>query len=88
MLRNMETISLSDSDRTLISQLIESNNRLADALTQRKAERVFSCREFAKMIGKSPQTISRYIAQGRIKKAVRGGVIGIPESELQKITAQ
>lgn len=37
------------------------------------------------MVGKSPKTISRYLAQGRIKKGVRDGRVGIPESELRKI---
>lgn len=81
----METHNLSDIDRRLIADLTASNNRLAAALEGQKTEKVYSCKEAAKILGRSPQTISRYISQGRIKKGVRGGVIGIPESELTKI---
>lgn len=85
----METLSiLSDADRALIASLTASNNRLAAALESQKTERVYSCKEAASIIGRSAQTISRYIRQGRIKKGVRGGVIGIPESELMKIKTQ
>ena len=81
----METFNLSNLDRALIADLTASNNRLAAALEMQKHEKVYSCREAAQILGKSPQTISRYISQGRIKKGVRGGVVGIPESELLKI---
>lgn len=81
----METLNLSNFDRELIVELTASNNRLAAALEGQKNEKVYSCREAAQILGKSPQTISRYISQGRIKKGVRGGVVGIPESELSKI---
>lgn len=81
----METHNLSDTDRTLIAELIASNNRLAAAIEMQKTERVYSCKDAAEIVGRSAQTISRYIRQGRIKKAARGGVVGIPESELLKI---
>ena len=84
----METYNLSPFDRSLIAELTASNNRLAAALEGQKTERVYSCKEAAKVIGVSPQTISRYIAQGRIKKGERGGRIGIPEGELNKIKPQ
>lgn len=81
----METHNLSATDRALIADLTASNNRLAAALEGQKTEKVYSCKDAAKLLGKSQQTISRYIRQGRIKKGVRGGVVGIPESELKKI---
>ena len=80
----METHNLSQIDRALIADLTASNNRLAAALEAQRNEKVYSCKEAAKMLGKSPQTISRYLAQGRIRKAVRGGVVGIPQSEIDK----
>lgn len=83
----MEVTNLSEKDRKLIEALTESNNRLAAALESQRSERVLSRSEAAKIIGKSPKTISRYLAQGRIKKGVRDGVVGIPESELRKIQA-
>lgn len=79
----MET-NLSQIDRALIADLTASNNRLAAALEAQRNEKVYSCKEAAQLLGKSPQTISRYLAQGRIKKAVRGGVVGIPQSEIDK----
>lgn len=81
----MEPFNLSQTDRELIAELTASNNRLAAALEGQKVERVYSCGEAARLLGKSPQTISRYVAQGRLKKAVRGGRVGIPESEIFKI---
>ena len=79
----MET-NLSTTDRQLIADLTASNNRLAAALEAQRNEKVYSCKEAAQLLGKSQQTISRYLAQGRIKKAVRGGVVGIPQSEIDK----
>ena len=81
----METTNLSTTDRQLIAELTASNNRLAAALEAQKSERVYSCKEAAFILGRSPQTISRYLAQGIIKKGVRDGRVGIPESELRKI---
>lgn len=80
----METHNLSDYDRALIAGLTDAINRLADAQEVRSAERVYTCKEAAKMLGRSQQTISRYIRQGRISKSERGGMIGIPESEIRK----
>ena len=82
----METYNLSQTDRDLIADLTASNNRLAAALEGQRTERVYSCREVAAILNKSPQTISRYIRQGRIKKGVRGGVVGIPEREIKNMT--
>lgn len=81
----METHNLSQTDRLLIAELTASNNRLAAAIESQRMEKVYSCKEAAELLGKSPQTISRYLAQGRIKKGARGGVVGIPESELKKL---
>lgn len=84
----METTNLSQTDRLLIAELTASNNRLAAAIESQRTEKVYSCKEAAKLLGRSPQTISRYLAQGRIKKGTRGGVVGIPESELKKLIPQ
>ena len=81
-------IYLSDYDRSLIEGLTESNNRLAAALEGQRTENLFSCTEAAKLIGVTPQTISRYIREGRIRKAARGGKVGIPESEIKKLIRQ
>lgn len=81
----METHNLSETDRKLIEALTASNNRLAAALESQQSEKLLTCSDVAKMVGKSPKTISRYLAQGIIKKGVRDGRVGIPESELRKI---
>lgn len=81
----METHNLSDFDRNLIIDLTASNNRLAAALEHQREEKLYSCKEFADLVGVCPQTISRYVRQGRIKKAARGGKVGIPASEIDKI---
>lgn len=81
----MPPFEISTTDRQLIAELTASNNRLAAALEAQKSERVYSCKEAAFALGVTTQTISRYLAQGRIKKGVRDGRVGIPESELLKI---
>lgn len=82
----METLNLSDYDRRLIVALVESNNRLASALGSIKEEKVYSCKDAAKLIGVTQQSISRFIREGRIKKVSRSGKVGIPQSEIDKIT--
>lgn len=81
----METHSFSETDRILIANLTASNNRLAAALEAQIGEKVYTCKEAAQLLGKSQQTISRYLAKGRLKKGVRGGMVGIPQSEIDKI---
>ena len=81
----MPPFEISTTDRQLIAELTASNNRLAAALESQQSERLLTCSDVAKMVGKSPKTISRYLAQGIIKKGVRDGRVGIPESELRKI---
>lgn len=84
----METHNLSEYDRALIAGLTTAVSRLASAMEEQKVEKVYTCKEAAALLDKTPQTISRYLRQGKLKRAVRGGVIGIPESELKKIIPQ
>ncbi len=46
------------------------------------ADAVLSCKAAARYIGRSPGTVSRYIAEGRLKKVRSGGEVGIRRSEL------
>lgn len=80
----MET-QFSETDRILIVNLTTALNRLATIQEAQRVEKVYTNREAAKILGKSEQTISRYLKQGRIKRGVRGGVVGIPESELTRL---
>lgn len=50
--------------------------------------RILSCKEAAAFIGKTPQTISAYIAQGRLHKVSDGTRVGIALTELQKFIAE
>ncbi len=45
---------------------------------------ILTCKEAASYIGKTPQTISSYIAQGRLHKVSNGVKVGISKIELQK----
>lgn len=45
---------------------------------------ILTCKEAASYIGKTPQTISSYIAQGRLHKVSNGIKVGISKIELQK----
>ena len=46
---------------------------------------ILTCKEAASYIGKTPQTISSYIAQGRLHKVSNGVKVGISKKELQKL---
>ena len=45
---------------------------------------ILTCKEAASYIVKTPQTISSYIAQGRLHKVSNGVKVGISKIELQK----
>lgn len=45
---------------------------------------ILTCKEAASYIGKTPQTISSYIAQGQLHKVSNGVKVGISKIELQK----
>lgn len=81
----METHNLSDYDRSLLANLTEAVSRLASAMEVQLTERVYSNKEVAALTGKTEQTINRYIRIGKLKRGERGGMVGIPESELRKI---
>lgn len=81
----METHNLSDYDRSLLANLTEAVSRLASAMEVQHTERVYTNKEVAALTGKSEQTINRYIRIGKLKRGERGGMVGIPESELRKI---
>lgn len=78
----MEVYSLSESDRALVSRLIESNNRLAAAMEAETADRLYTPAQAAALLGKNPSTVSRMLADGRLHKVYEGGLSGIRRSEL------
>lgn len=79
----MEPLLLTESDRSLIAQLTHELRRFNDLREAELKDRVVSVNEAARITGRTRQTISRKIREGRLSKVTRGGVTGILLSELQ-----
>lgn len=79
----METPILTEADRALIAQLTHELRRYNDLREAELKDRVVSVQEAARIAGRSRQTISRKVREGRLHKVTRGGVTGILLSELQ-----
>lgn len=77
----MET-TINDQDRQLMAELLTELRKY-----NARSEVVLSVQQAAKIIGRSRQTISRKIREGKLHKVERGGVIGILESELTRSDA-
>ena len=83
----MDIITLSQTDRMLVQELIHElrrHNELLQAQTQR--DDIMTIQDAANYLGRTRQTISRKIREGVLKKVTRGGVTGILLSDLNKIT--
>ena len=84
----MEPINLSEHDRSLIAELVESNKRLARALEAQMEKEsdamLYTCSQAAAYLGRDTSTISRMIRDGRLHKVYEGGLSGIRKSELDK----
>lgn len=70
----METIELSRQDRERIDKLLE--------LCKPQPEVLVSCHEAARLLGKTPNTITRMLREGRLHRATIGPSTGIPLSEI------
>ena len=81
----METLYLSYEDRLLIANLTAEIKRFNDREERPPKDIVLTLTQVANMAGKTRQTISRWIRQGRIHKVERGGMVGILSSELDSI---
>lgn len=79
----MEPLLLTESDRSLIAQLTHELRRYNDLREAELKDRVVTIGEAAVIVGRTRQTISRKIREGRLHKITRGGVTGILLSELQ-----
>jgi hypothetical protein len=64
--------------RGLVELALKGIGELRDALEEKKAD--LTVTEFAKRIGRHPNTVHRWIADGQIKK----GPTGIPYRELRR----
>lgn len=70
----METIELAAQDRERIDKLIR--------LCKPTPEVLVTCTEAARLLGKSPNTITRMLREGRLHRATIGQSCGIRLSEL------
>lgn len=80
----METLSLSDRDRAIILDLTAELRRFND-YNAAENEVYFNCTQAAAYLGKTKETISRWIAKGRIEKVPHKGSLMIKKSDLDKL---
>ena len=74
----METINLSLSDRARIYALTDELERFNNSLS----EVLVSCREAARLLKRTPATISMMLRDGRLKRTTIDGSTGILLSEI------
>ncbi len=66
-----------------LSDFISALQRLDEAMNSET--RVMTCGEAAYVLGKTPQTVSRYIAEGKLHKAAANGVVGVFAREVYRL---
>ncbi len=66
-----------------LSEVITALQRLDTAMNDET--RVMTCGEAAFVLGKTPQTVSRYIVEGKLHKAVGNGVTGVWAKEVYRL---
>ena len=69
----------------IIAEIMADLQEIQDRFSP--ANEILSCKEAAKYIGKTPQTISRYLSQGKLHKVSNGTREGIAKAELDKYRA-
>lgn len=69
-----------------ISELITALSRVRESICN--DTRVMTCGEAAFVLNKTPQTISRYIDQGKLRKASGNGVIGVRARDVYTLIAK
>lgn len=77
----MHQVMLCEADRNLIADLTAEVRRLRKAL----GEPLVSRTEAARLLGKHPNTIHRWIAHGKLNLAQQNGRVGIPKSEIDNL---
>jgi len=68
----------------VISEMLEILRKLQKEYERDHGDPILPCKEAASLLGKTPQTISRYIREGRLHKVSNGVSTGIRHSELRK----
>lgn len=66
-----------------LSEALAALHRLDEAMNDEK--RVMTCSEAAFVLGKTPATISRYIAEKRLHKSAGNGVTGVRAREVYEM---
>lgn len=66
-----------------LTDFITALQRLDTAMNDET--RVMTCGEAAFVLGKTPQTVSRYIVEGKLHKAVGNGVTGVLAKEVYQL---
>lgn len=66
-----------------LTDFISALQRLEQAMSNET--RVMTCGEAAFVLNKTPQTISRYITEGRLHKACANGVTGVWAREVYRL---
>ena len=76
-------VELSPHDRAMIAEHTAQLRRYNDLRDE--GEVLVSCTEAARLLGKTKQTISEWIAQGRLHKRTFGKSTGIQLKEIRQI---
>lgn len=66
-----------------LSEALAALHRLDEAMNDET--RVMTCQEAAFVLGKTPATISRYLAEKRLHKTVGNGVMGVKAKEVYEL---
>ncbi|MBR1539514.1 MAG: hypothetical protein IJ636_08430 [Bacteroidales bacterium] len=69
----------------IIAEIMDDLRELQQRYEKDCSDTILSCKEAASYLGKTPQTISAYIAQGRLHKVSNGVSVGISKIELQRL---
>lgn len=66
-----------------LSDFITAFQRLETAMDNEK--RVMTCGEAAFVLGKTPQTVSKYISEGKLHKGSGNGVTGVLAKDVYRM---
>lgn len=80
----MDQINFSDYDRSLLVGVMESINRLADAMERESSDPILTCSQAAAYLRRHVSTISKMLSDGRLHKVIENGLTGIRKSELDR----
>lgn len=68
----------------IIAEIMADIKELQDRYEKDCSNEILSCKAAAAYIGRTPSTVSLYIAQGKLHKVSDGVTVGIAKSELKK----